>query len=113
MVLVTLIIAGADNLALAYLIVEFLAALFFAWIMQNGFRARKSIDANGAKALWKMYGPLFFGFSGSFGDKFDIRIDPRRVSSSDFAEQIVRYCPAIEVLNRITERYLKRSKTVT
>ena len=110
MVLVTLVTAVLHNLALAVLIGVILAALFFAWDNAKRIRARKSVDANGVKH-YEMYGPLFFGSVGAFGEKFDIQNDPEEVII-DFAESRIVDMSAIEALNRITERYLKVGKTV-
>jgi len=110
MILVTLITVVLHNLALAVIIGVIIAALVFAWDNAKRIRARKKIDANGAKH-YEIYGPLFFGSVSAFNDKFDILNDPNEVII-DFAESRVVDMSAIEALNKITERYAKLGKKV-
>ena len=110
MILVTLITAFLHNLALAVLVGVILAALFFAWDNAKRIRARKNIDANGAKH-YEMFGPLFFGSIAAFNEKFDVLNDPNEVII-DFQESRVVDMSAIEALNKLTERYHKVGKKV-
>ena len=110
MVLVTLVTAVLHNLALAVVVGVIISALVFAWDNAKRIRARKSIDAKGAKH-YEIYGPLFFGSVAAFNEKFDVLNDPVEVVI-DFAESRVVDMSAIEALNRITERYLKVGKRV-
>lgn len=110
MVLVTLVTVFLHNLALAVIIGVIIAALVFAWDNAKRIRARKSFDENGAK-IYEIYGPLFFGSIAAFNEKFDILNDPD-VVIIDFKESRVVDMSAIEVLNKITERYLKVGKKV-
>ncbi|EAZ80972.1 SulP family inorganic anion transporter [Algoriphagus machipongonensis] len=108
MVLVTLVTAVLHNLALAVLVGVILAALVFAWDNAKRIRARKYIDQNGVKH-YEMFGPLFFGSTTAFAEKFDVANDPDEVII-DFAESRVVDMSAIEALNKITERYQKANK---
>ncbi len=110
MVLVTLVTAVLHNLAVAVLIGVIIAALVFAWDNAKRIRARKHIDENGVKH-YEIYGPLFFGSTAAFNDKFDIINDPEDIII-DFAESRVVDMSAIEALNKITERYYKVGKKV-
>ncbi len=110
MVMVTLVTAVLHNLALAVIIGVIIAALVFAWDNAKRIRARKRIDADGAKH-YEIYGPLFFGSTAVFNSKFDILNDPDTVII-DFKESRVVDMSAIEALNKITERYNKVGKTV-
>lgn len=110
MVLVTLVTVFLHNLALAVIMGVIIAALVFAWDNAKRIRARKSYDENGAK-IYEIYGPLFFGSIAAFNEKFDILNDPD-VVIIDFKESRVVDMSAIEVLNKITERYLKVGKKV-
>uniref|UniRef100_UPI004048DD19 SulP family inorganic anion transporter n=1 Tax=Algoriphagus sp. TaxID=1872435 RepID=UPI004048DD19 len=110
MVLVTGVTAVLHNLALAVLIGVLLAALFFAWDNAKRIRARKFIDDQGVKH-YEIFGPLFFGSTSAFGEKFDVFNDPKEVII-DFAESRVVDMSAIEALNKITERYQKVGKKV-
>ncbi|HTO35759.1 MAG TPA: SulP family inorganic anion transporter, partial [Flavobacterium sp.] len=110
MVIVTLITAILHNLALAVLIGVIISALVFAWDNAKRIRARKRIDENGVK-YYEIYGPLFFGSTAAFNEKFDVVNDPKEVVI-DFKESRVVDMSAIEALNKITERYLKVGKNV-
>jgi SulP family sulfate permease len=110
MVLVTGVTAVLHNLALAVLIGVVLAALFFAWDNAKRIRARKFIDDQGVKH-YEIFGPLFFGSTSAFGEKFDVFNDPKEIII-EFAESRVVDMSAIEALNKITERYQKVGKKV-
>ena len=110
MVLVTLVTAFLHNLALAVIIGVIIAALVFAWDNAKRIRARKRIDENGAKH-YEIYGPLFFGSTSVFNEKFDVLNDPDEIII-DFAESRVVDMSAIEALNKLTERYTKVGKKV-
>ena len=110
MVLVTLVTVFLHNLALAVLIGVIIAALVFAWDNAKRIRTRKHIDDNGAKH-YEVYGPLFFGSTATFIEKFDILNDPIEVII-DFKESRVVDMSAIEALNRLTERYHKQGKKI-
>jgi SulP family sulfate permease len=110
MVLVTVVTAVLHNLALAVLLGVVVAALVFAWDNAIRIRARKHIDEQGWKH-YELYGPLFFGSTTVFAEKFDIEGDPEHVVL-DFAESRVVDMSAIEALNRITARYAEAGKKV-
>jgi SulP family sulfate permease len=110
MVLVTLVTAVLHNLALAVLLGVVVAALVFAWDNAIRIRARKRIDEQGWKH-YELYGPLFFGSTTVFAEKFDIEGDPEHVVL-DFAESRVVDMSAIEALNRLTSRYAEVGKKV-
>lgn len=110
MVVVTLITIFLHNLALAVLIGVIISALVFAWESAKRIRARKYIDANGVKH-YELFGPLFFGSTTAFAEKFDVQNDPSEVII-DFAESKITDMSAIDAVNKITERYAAVSKTV-
>ena len=110
MVLVTLITAVTHNLAIAVLFGVIISALAYSWENAKRIRARKSIDENGVK-VYEIYGPLFFGSTAAFAEKFDIINDPSDIII-DFQESRVADMSGIEALNRITERYAKLGKKV-
>ena len=110
MVLVTLVTVFLHNLALAVLVGVIISALVFAYDSAKRIRARKRIDASGAKH-YEIYGPLFFGSVEMFKSKFDVLGDPDRVFI-DFTESRVVDMSAIEALNSLTERYAKAGKHV-
>ena len=110
MVLVTLITAITHNLAIAVLLGVVISALAYSWENAKRIRARKSIDDDGVKH-YEIYGPLFFGSTTAFAEKFDIQNDPEEVII-DFQESRVADMSGIEALNKITERYKKAGKKV-
>lgn len=110
MVLVTLITAITHNLAIAVLIGVILAALAYAWENAKRIRARKYVDENGVKH-YEIFGPLFFGSTKAFAEKFDILEDPK-VVIIDFKESRIADMSAIEAVNAITHRYAKQGKKV-
>lgn len=110
MVLVTLITAVTHNLAVAVLLGVIISALAYSWENAKRIRARKHVDENGVKH-YEIYGPLFFGSTTLFAEKFDVPNDPDEVII-DFKESRVADMSGIEALNKITERYAKIGKKV-
>ena len=110
MILVTTITAVTHNLAIAVIVGVILAALAYSWENAKRIRARKSIDENGVKH-YEIYGPLFFGSTGLFAEKFDILNDPDEIII-DFKESRIADMSAIEAVNVITHRYAKQGKKV-
>lgn len=108
MVLVTLVTVFLHNLALAVLVGVIISALVFAWDNAKRIRARKYVDDKGIKH-YEIYGPLFFGSTTLFAEKFDVLNDPEEVII-DFAESRLVDMSAIEAVNKITERYRKVGK---
>lgn len=98
------------NLALAVLIGVIISALVFAWENAKRIRARKYIDDNGIKH-YEIFGPLFFGSTAMFAEKFDVQSDPDEVII-DFSESRISDMSAIDAVNKLTERYAKAGKTV-
>ena len=98
------------NLALAVLVGVIISALIFAWESAKRIRARKFIDDDGVKH-YELYGPLFFGSTQVFAEKFDVLNDPNRVII-DFQECRVNDMSGIEALNKLTERYQKAGKEI-
>lgn len=99
------------NLALAVLIGVILSALVFAWESARRIRARKYIDEDGVKH-YEIYGPLFFGSTAAFLEKFDVQDDPQMVVI-DFKDSRISDMSAIDAVHKITERYRKLNKKVT
>lgn len=110
MIIVMLITIFLHNLALAVLIGVIISALVFAWESAKRIRARKYIDENGIK-YYEIYGPLFFGSTANFLEKFDVLNDPNEVVI-DFKESRIADMSAIETLNKLTESYTKVNKTI-
>lgn len=109
-VLVAVITVLLHNLALAVLIGVIISALVFAWKSAKRIRARKYIDENGVKH-YEIFGPLFFGSTTAFGEKFDVLNDPTEIVI-DFKESRINDMSAIDAVHKITERYAKLDKVV-
>lgn len=110
MVLVTLITAITHNLAIAVLLGVIISALAYSWENAKRIRARKYIDDDGIKH-YEIFGPLFFGSTTAFAEKFDVQNDPEEVII-DFQESRVADMSGIEALNKLTERYAKAEKKI-
>ncbi len=106
--LVAVVTIFLHNLALAVLIGVIISALVFAWESAKRIRARKFVDAEGIKH-YEIYGPLFFGSTTVFAEKFDVMSDPDEVII-DFKESKIVDMSAIDAVNKITERYAKLNK---
>ncbi|MFA9192619.1 SulP family inorganic anion transporter [Flavobacterium sp. FZUC8N2.13] len=109
-ILVAIITILLHNLAVAVLIGVIISALVFAWESAKRIRAKKYIDDKGVKH-YEIYGPLFFGSSATFSEKFDVSNDPIEVVI-DFKESKIVDMSAIDAVHKITERYAKIGKTV-
>lgn len=107
-VLVAIITVLLHNLALAVLVGVVISALVFAWDNAKRIRARKYVDDAGVKH-YEIYGPLFFGSTTAFLEKFEVNEDPDRIVI-DFKESRVVDMSAIDALHKITERYAKLGK---
>lgn len=110
MVIVTLVTAVLHDLATAVIIGVIISALVFAWENAKMIRARKSVDAFGVKH-YEIYGPLFFGSTTKFAEKFDVHEDPNEVVI-DFSQSRIADMSGIEAVNKITERYRKAGKNL-
>ena len=109
-ILVALITVILHNLAVAVLVGVVLSALVFAWDNAKRIRARKYIDSEGVK-YYEICGPLFFGSTTAFLEKFDLNEDPDRIVV-DFKESRIVDMSAIDALHKITERYAKLGKKI-
>lgn len=110
-VVVAAVTVFLHNLALAVLIGVILSALVFAWESARRIRARKYVDASGVK-YYEIYGPLFFGSTAAFLEKFDVLQDPQNIVI-DFKESRIADMSAIDAVHKITDRYRKVNKSVT
>ena len=60
---------------------------------------------------YEIYGPLFFGSTTKFSEKFDVHEDPKEVVI-DFSQSRIADMSGIEAVNKITERYRKAGKNL-
>ena len=109
-ILVAVITIVLHNLALAVLIGVIISALVFAWESAKRIRARTHIDTQGVKH-YEIYGPLFFGSTMNFIEKFTVDADPDEVII-DFKESRVNDMSAIDALNNLTKKYSEAGKKV-
>ncbi len=108
--LVTGIIVFTHNLALAVLVGVIVSALIFAWDNAKRIRARKSWDEQGNK-IYEIYGPLFFGSTTSFAEKFIPQEDPNCIII-DFKESHIADMSALEILKKVIVKYQELNKKV-
>ncbi|HTG55212.1 MAG TPA: SulP family inorganic anion transporter [Niabella sp.] len=109
-ILVAVITVWLHNLALAVLIGVIIAALVFSWESAKRIRAKKYIDAEGVKH-YEIYGPLFFGSTTAFAEKFDVANDPEIVII-DFKESRISDMSAIDAVHKLSRRYTDLGKTI-
>lgn len=107
---VVTIITVVEDLAIAVFVGIIISALVFAWENALRIRARKKIDEHGIKH-YEIYGPLFFGSTKLFKEKFEFEKDPKEVII-DFEESRIMDQSAIEAINNTAEKYHKLGKTV-
>lgn len=110
-ILVALITIILHNLALAVLVGVVISALVFAWDNAKRIRARKYMDDQGHK-VYEIYGPLFFGSTMTFLEKFDVSEDPHHIII-DFKESRIADMSAISALQKITQKYTDAGKQVS
>ncbi|RAK70778.1 SulP family inorganic anion transporter [Hymenobacter edaphi] len=110
MLLVTVVTAVSQNLALAVLLGVVISALAFAWENAKRIRARKYVDAAGVKH-YELFGPLFFGSVQAFAEKFEPAADPQQVVI-DFRDSRVADMSGLDALHKLTERYQRLGKTL-
>ncbi len=104
------LITVVEDLAIAVIVGVIISALVFAWQNALRIRARKHIDEHGIKH-YEIYGPLFFGSTKLFLEKFNVKSDPKEVII-DFKESRIMDQSAIEAINKITQNYLSEDKTI-
>ncbi len=100
----------ATDLAVAVFVGVIVSALVFAWKHAKLIHAQISVDENGSK-IYAINGPLFFGSSTNFLELFDANNDPDDVIV-EFANARVADHSAIEAIEVLAERYLKRGKVL-
>lgn len=98
------------DLAIAVFVGVVISALVFAWENATRIRARKRVKEDGTK-IYEIWGPLFFGSSTTFMDKFDVINDPTSVEI-DFVESRVSDHSAVEAIFNLVEKYEAVGKTI-
>ncbi|MDX1462322.1 MAG: SulP family inorganic anion transporter [Marinirhabdus sp.] len=100
-----------QDLAIAVIAGVIMSALSFAWKNATMIRARKRLKEDGTK-VYEIWGPLFFGSTTAFNNKFDVSGDPQHVEI-DFIESKVSDHSGVEALRNIANKYIDSGKTVT
>ncbi|MGV6809476.1 MAG: SulP family inorganic anion transporter [bacterium] len=98
------------DLAVAVIVGVILSALVFAWQHAKEITIKMSTNAEGIR-VYELYGPLFFASVSHFQDLFNPKDDPDEVII-DFKHSRVADHSAIEAIDKLAERYLKRGKTL-
>ena len=100
-----------QDLAIAVIAGVIMSALVFAWKNATRIRARKHIKPNGTK-VYEIWGPLFFGSTSAFNNKFDVSNDPEAIEI-DFIESKVSDHSGVEALRNIANKYIDAGKKIT
>ena len=98
------------DLAIAVITGVIISALVFAWKSATMIRARKRMKEDGTK-VYEIWGPLFFGSTQNFSEKFDVKTDPDKIEI-DFMESKVNDHSGMEAIRTIAHKYLDLGKEV-
>ncbi len=109
-ILLVTILTVFFDLAIAVFAGVIVSALVFAWENAKRIRVRKRVDEHGVKH-YEVWGPLFFGSTTMFLQKFEAKNDPDEVVI-DFKESRLMDQSAIEAINKVAESYLKEGKNI-
>ncbi len=107
---VTFITVYTWDLAIAVLSWVVISALVFAWQKSQVIYVNKYVDKKDI-THYELDWPLFFGSIEKFKTLFDINSDTKEVII-DFANSRVMDHSAIEAINSLTEKYMKKWKTL-
>lgn len=105
---VTFITVYTWDLAIAVISWIIISALVFAWNKSQDIHVNKYIDDKKV-THYELDWPLFFGSIEKFKTLFDIKSDSKEVII-DFAKSRVMDHSAIEAINTLTDKYLKKGK---
>ncbi|WP_238365965.1 SulP family inorganic anion transporter [Mesobacterium pallidum] len=107
-VLVTVVTVYSD-LAVAVVVGVIVSALAYAW--NNAIRIHADIRDEGAKKIYRIRGPLFFGSTDGFAELFDPEADPDTVVV-DFAESRVVDQSALQAIEALASKYEEQGKAI-
>ena len=107
LVLVSVVTVVA-NLAFAVALGVLISALKFAWEMADKTGARRYTDPFG-NLVYEIHGPVFFGSTGNFLEKFTPKADPEEVAI-DFAHAHLSGHSSLEALSVLIGKYQKVGK---
>jgi SulP family sulfate permease len=100
-----------QDLAIAVIAGVIMSALVFAWKNATMIRSRKHVTDQGIK-VYEIWGPLFFGSTTNFINKFSFKKDPKQIEI-DFIESKVSDHSGIEALRGVVNKYQSLGKEVT
>ncbi|WP_075603671.1 SulP family inorganic anion transporter [Saccharicrinis aurantiacus] len=100
------------DLAIAVFVGVIISALVFSWQSAKRISARKRRIDEEDKAIYEIWGPLFFGSTKEFNEKFDIKADPSSIEI-DFLESRVSDVSGVEAITNIIDKYKAANKYVT
>ncbi len=104
---VAVITVLTDNLAIAVIVGIIMSALTFAWQHAKHIHATSEVEGN--TKIYSVNGVLFFANTTQFLSLFDIKHDPE-VIYIDFANSRITDHSAIEVIDKLAEKYTKKQK---
>ncbi|MFK7779590.1 MAG: SulP family inorganic anion transporter [Candidatus Gracilibacteria bacterium] len=107
---VTFITVYTGDLAIAVISGVIISALVFAWQKSQDIHVKKYINKKGV-THYELDGPIFFGSVEKFKTLFDTKDDGNEIII-DFANSRVLDHSAIEAINGLTEKYLKKGKVL-
>jgi sulfate permease, SulP family len=111
MITVATVTVVFHNLALAVAIGVVQSTLWFAWDSALRIRAKERFDEKGIKH-YDIYGPLFFGSTTTFLEKFNAPTDPEHIIV-DFEESRVVDQSGVEAIRKLNEKYTGINKKVS
>jgi SulP family sulfate permease len=100
------------DLAIAVFVGVIISALVFSWQNARRISARKRRIEEEDKTIYEIWGPLFFGSTKEFNEKFDVKADPENIEI-DFLESRVSDISGVEAITNVIEKYQKVNKKVT
>ena len=109
-IIVVSVVTVVKDLAIAVLIGVIMSTLAFAWENAVRIRARKKTLEDGTK-VYEVFGPLFFGSTKAFMDKFTPKEDPAMVVV-DFSESRISDQSALECVRKLNDLYKDAGKEV-
>lgn len=109
-------ITVVTNLAVAVFAGVIVASLSFAWKSAKRISALRDVEQEAVygkpAAIWKIYGPLFFGSVTQFREIFNPRKEKEDVVVLDFLESRVWDSSALEVISEVVDVYQNAGKEV-
>ncbi|NRA90544.1 MAG: SulP family inorganic anion transporter [Simkaniaceae bacterium] len=109
-IVVVTLVTVFTNLAIAVITGVIIAALVFAWQTAKNIYATEKVTKDGVKE-YMLHGPLFFGSATQFKALFDFENDPKEIII-DFMDSRVTDHSAIDAIQFVTSRYMKKKKTL-